>query len=808
MKINGKPDGGGGGGVITGLSISANGIYIATGGVDGYSPVEVSVQPRVERLVADEVTTYIASEYELDGFSQVDVKTGKGTFNNPYTVGEANAIIEAAAPSDTEPMYVSGKIVSVTSSYTQGGNYGNATFIIEDDYNNQITAYRLRYINNTKYNEVPRISTKRDVQVNDEVIIYGIFKKYNTSYQTKAGDAYLYLLNGTGLVPDPDWELDITSNGDYNVAYWGSALVNVQPVTESLSVSINGTYTPGVGVDGYSQVVVDVPQSVAGFTEEEITMETYAIYNLSNSASFVHRNVFEGDDNLLTVNLPNASYVGSEAFKLCKNLTDVNLPTCTLIWESAFHFCSHLSYISAPLFNDCTSAVFMSCYALTNVDFPALTNLADRLFADCYSLSAVSLPVCKYVGREAFSRCGLNQIYLPMTIAISENAFYSCPSLTTVNLPLIKNISSNVFANCTSLQTISLPICETIQSNAFYHCHSLKYVDLPNCKYISSNGFINCSSISYINLPVCSNIGFSAFQYGCYDLESMSLPILAYLGGSAFAYTNPNNTLLSVLDIPNLVYAWSYALGNFASVKKINFPIISGGQFKATIMSGGPLLEEVSFGNRIYFVPTYPANTFNNMTSGSIYVDAAMYDQWVSATGWASLSSMFVSFGDASEPMVSYSDGVLSGKTWAIYSNVSNNAYMGGTTPSQVTAIDLPECRYIGQYGFKQYYNVTSISLPKCEFIDLLAFQECNKFESINLTKCRYIGSSAFKYCTSMTAITLGESIVCVLDNYVFSGTKIESGTGSIYVPASLVDSYKSATNWSNYSSQIFPIPE
>ena len=53
--------------------------------------------------------------------------------------------------------------------------------------------------------------------------------------------------------------------------------------------------------------------------------------------------------------------------------------------------------------------------------------------------------------------------------------------------------------------------------------------------------------------------------------------------------------------------------------------------------------------------------------------------------------------------------------------------------------------------------------------------------------------------------ITIGYSGVCSLDGIsVFDDTKITSSTGSIYVPASLVDAYKSAKNWSAYSNRIF----
>ena len=34
-------------------------------------------------------------------------------------------------------------------------------------------------------------------------------------------------------------------------------------------------------------------------------------------------------------------------------------------------------------------------------------------------------------------------------------------------------------------------------------------------------------------------------------------------------------------------------------------------------------------------------------------------------------------------------------------------------------------------------------------------------------------------------------------------GTTIEKATGYVYVPDDMVDTYKSATNWSTYASQI-----
>ena len=48
-----------------------------------------------------------------------------------------------------------------------------------------------------------------------------------------------------------------------------------QFVTEPLNVTSNGIYTPGQGVDGFSTVTVDVPQSVTGYTQKDIRGSLY-----------------------------------------------------------------------------------------------------------------------------------------------------------------------------------------------------------------------------------------------------------------------------------------------------------------------------------------------------------------------------------------------------------------------------------------------------------------------------------------------------------------------------------------------------
>lgn len=68
------------------------------------------------------------------------------------------------------------------------------------------------------------------------------------------------------------------------------------------------------------------------------------------------------------------------------------------------------------------------------------------------------------------------------------------------------------------------------------------------------------------------------------------------------------------------------------------------------------------------------------------------------------------------------------------------------------------------------------------------------------------IGQNAFMN-SNITSLTLSLNSVCTLSSTnAFTGTPIEAGTGMIYVPSGLVDTYKSATNWSTYADYITAI--
>ena len=96
------------------------------------------------------------------------------------------------------------------------------------------------------------------------------------------------------------------------------------------------------------------------------------------------------------------------------------------------------------------------------------------------------------------------------------------------------------------------------------------------------------------------------------------------------------------------------------------------------------------------------------------------------------------------------------------------------------------------------YYNDSITKLR------LYAFRNCNKLERTEFTKLEYLGQVAFAGCSALTKLIIRSESVCTLQNTgAFTDTPIANGTGYIYVPDNLVNTYKTATNWSNFADYI-----
>ena len=112
--------------------------------------------------------------------------------------------------------------------------------------------------------------------------------------------------------------------------------------------------------------------------------------------------------------------------------------------------------------------------------------------------------------------------------------------------------------------------------------------------------------------------------------------------------------------------------------------------------------------------------------------------------------------------------------------------------------------------AIRQCDNLVDVHLPKCTSLGSYSLGICPKLEIVELDSVTSIAAYSFYQCTSLKSIIIRTtSKVCSLGNVsALTSSSVANGTGFIYVPDSLVDSYKSATNWSTYANQIKGLSE
>lgn len=132
------------------------------------------------------------------------------------------------------------------------------------------------------------------------------------------------------------------------------------------------------------------------------------------------------------------------------------------------------------------------------------------------------------------------------------------------------------------------------------------------------------------------------------------------------------------------------------------------------------------------------------------------------------------------------------------------------TLCKKLKTVNFPVATSIGQQAFKQCIELTTVNFPRVETIWGSAFAQCTELTTADFSMVASIERQVFYNCQKLTALILRKSdSVCTLSGIdAFTSTPIDSKTGYIYVPAALIDSYKTATNWTKYTDQFRAIED
>lgn len=297
-----------------------------------------------------------------------------------------------------------------------------------------------------------------------------------------------------------------------------------------------------------------------------------------------------------------------------------------------------------------------------------------------------------------------------------------------------------------------------IRASAFYRA-SLTYAGFSQVITVGDSAFYNCNGLTSVSFPACTSIGYSAFAY-CSSLTTANFPVCTSINSYAFQGCSS----LTTVSFPVCTSIGWYAFQSCSSLTSANFPVcetILAGAFRSCYS-----LTSVSFP-----VCTSIENSAFYNCNGLISVDFPA--------------------------CVTVSSGAF--------------AYC-----YSLASISLSVCKNIGSSAFMYCNKLTEINLPNAEYIYASAFTSCTRLRTLILSSIKGIYSYAFSKCYNLSRIILYGSSPCYVqyNTMTFGSTPFTgysasfSGTPYIYVPASLVDIYKSNSYWSYFASYISAIED
>ena len=441
---------------------------------------------------------------------------------------------------------------------------------------------------------------------------------------------------------------------------------------------------------------------------------------------------------------------------------------------------------------DSTSSVTSGNITTTNAIQAELGNCAktigDNCFSGCSSLSSVTIANSMItIGEGAFKDCsGLTTITVPNSVtSIGIAAFKHCNKLTSINIPTgITNIAASTYFGCSGLTSITIPSGVTsIGGSAFQDCKRIASVNIPDTvTSIGYQAFNGCSLLSAVTIPYgVTNIGRYAFSH-CTGFNSITVnattpPTLELENGHANSFNDTNNCPIYVPCDSVSSYKAASGWSNYADRIQCQPK-----KFTATYSGGTTYTAECDSSTELTTATTKPSG----------------YDYSAMAT--AVIGDCVTSIGDYAFYNCS---GLTSCTIGSGVTTIGASVFYGC---GSLTSIDIPSgVTSIGQYAFNGCKSLTSITIPNSvTSIGSSAFYNCSGLTSCTIgSGVTTIGSFAFRGCTGLTSITVN----AITPPTLRSGAFVSTNDCPIYVPASAVNAYKAATNWSDYASRIQSIP-
>lgn len=206
---------------------------------------------------------------------------------------------------------------------------------------------------------------------------------------------------------------------------------------------------------------------------------------------------------------------------------------------------------------------------------------------------------------------------------------------------------------------------------------------------------------------------------------------------------------------------------------------------------------------------------------------------WDAAKGFGAAVDA-IQAGGGTDTLVSRATGEITAYGNDTITNVSQYSFAGC---GKLVSVDLPKVKTLSSHAFLDCVKLAALNLPALQIISYNTFRNCSsitefittsnfnsRLDSSTFEGCSGLGKADFYKintnqgisgyalaCTNLvTLIIRNTDAVPKAASTMFGGasTKMNIGEGYIYVPATMVDAYKVATNWSKYADQIRAIED
>lgn len=519
----------------------------ATGGVDGYSPVNVSA-----------VT------------SAIDANITAGNIKNGITILGITGNYSGTVPSGT---------LNITSNGTYNvTNYATAEVSVSGA-------------------SGPSIS--RSIDANGEL-------QLGSTFMDTTGIVTIGTKSSYGVGEDEVGVLERAYYGNRSLA-GPIAFSDLEELSNGRSCRETFAYCPYITTVAFPSLTT-ITTDYAGVSPCEGMFKNSGVTSVdlsalteidANGAPASSEGMFENCTSLTSVNLSSLQQISGDCrymFKNCSNLATINLTSltdfsdyadCTSMFEgcTSLTSASFLSNISSfagnfeKMFYGCTGLtgaiafsslsdggeyattyqMFKGCTGITSADLSSFTSISasafESMFEGCTSLTTVDIS-------------NVTVAYEGVGSSYGNRMFYGCTSLTSADLRSLRTVNqygcSNMFYGCTNLTTVNVSGIQTINSNGcsamFQECSSLTSVTFTSLSNMSgssqalASAFRNCTSLQHVYFPAISTSSFgsksnqfSSMLYGCTGVTLHFRAGTDYQVGNLTGYPNFGGTNITVL---------------------------------------------------------------------------------------------------------------------------------------------------------------------------------------------------------------------------------------------------------------------